>query len=357
MSLYAGIDLHANNHYLAIIDETDALVAARRCRNDLASIRRALEPHREELVGIAIESTFNWYWLVDGLQESDYPVHLVNTLAAQQYQGLKYTDDKTDARWLAQMLRLGILPTGWIYPKKDRAVRDLLRRRSQLVRQRTASRLGLRNVLERTTARRLTTNALKTLTRDDLSGWIEDPNVRLSMTASLAMIEAASEQIEHLERTILQQAKLEERYRILTTIPGVGPVLASTIQYETGDLSRFATVGNYVSYCRLVKAERNSNQRLKGQGLRKNGNPYLSWAFHEAAHFAVRYQPQGRRWYEKKRAKTCALVAIRALAHKLARAAYFMMRDQVPYAPARLFGSDPDPRSPTSKVLCFEPGG
>jgi len=338
MSLYAGIDLHANNHYLAVIDETDRLVASRRCPNELASIGRALEPHREELVGIAVESTFNWYWLVDGLQESDYCVHLVNTLAAQQYRGLKYTDDKTDARWLAQMLRLGILPTGWIYPKKERAVRDLLRRRSQLVRQRTASRLGLRNVLERTTARRLSTNALKRLTRDDLAGWIEDENVRLSMAASLAMIEAASEQIEHLERTILEQAKLKDGYRVLTTIPGVGPVLAATIQYETGDLGRFATVGHYVSYCRLVKAERSSNQRIKGQGLRKNGNPYLSWAFHEAAHFAVRFQPQARRWYEKKRARTCALVAIRALAHKLARAAYFMMRDQVPYAPARLFG-------------------
>jgi transposase len=338
MSLYAGIDLHANNSYLAVIDETDELVAARRYHNDLRLICKGLEPHREELVGIAVESTFNWYWLVDGLQESDYCVHLVNTLAAQQYQGLKYTDDETDARWLAHMLRLGILPTGWIYPKQDRAVRDLLRKRSQLVRQRTANLLGLRNVLERTAARRLSTNALKKLTAADLSAWIEDPNVRLSMVASLAMVEAASEQVEHIERTILEQATLKDSYRILITIPGIGPIIASTIQYETGDLSRFATVGNYVSYCRLVKSERSSNQRIKGHGLRKNGNPYLSWAFHEAAHFAVRFQPKARRWYERKRTKTCALVAIRALAHKLARAAYFMMRDQVAYEPARLFG-------------------
>ena len=152
MSLYAGIDLHANNSYLAILDETDKLVEAKRQPNDLESVRRILEPYRTGLAGIAVESTFNWYWLVDGLEESGYPVHLVNTLAAQQYQGLKYTDDKTDARWLAHMLRLGILPTGWIYPKAKRAVRDLLRRRSQLVRQKTANRLGLRNVLERSGA-------------------------------------------------------------------------------------------------------------------------------------------------------------------------------------------------------------
>ncbi len=338
MRLYAGIDLHANNSYVAVIDETDELVVAKRYRNDLGLICKALEPHRRAIQGIAVESTFNWYWLVDGLEAEGYRVHLVNTLAAQQYKGLKYTDDKTDARWLAHMLRLGVLPTGWIYPKRQRAVRDLLRKRSQLVRQRTASRLGLRNVLERTTARRLTANGLKKLTGDDLLQWIEDPNVQLSMLASLAMIETASEQIDLIERTILEQAKPNDRYRILKTIPGIGPVIASTIQYETGDIDRFATVGNYVSYCRLVRAERNSNQRTKGQGLRKNGNRYLSWAYHEAAHFAVRFQPKARGWYEKKRSRTCPLVAIRALAHKLARAAYFMMRDQVPYEPARLFG-------------------
>ena len=338
MPLYAGIDLHANNNYLAILDEADELVEAKRQGNDLGAVRRSLEPHRRDLRGIAVESTFNWYWLVDGLDAEGYAVHLVNTLAAQQYQGLKYTDDKSDARWLAHMLRLGILPTGWIYPRRQRAVRDLLRKRSQLVRQRTASRLGLRNVLERTTARRLTANALKRVTTDDLSEWIEDPHVRLSMAASLAMIDAASEQIEQIERAILQQATHNDSHRLLTTIPGVGPVIASTIHYETGDIDRFATVGNYVSYCRLVRAERNTNRRTKGQGLRKNGNRYLSWAYHEAAHFAVRFQPKARRWHEKKRSQTCPLVAIRALAHKLARAAYFMMRDQVPYQPARLFG-------------------
>jgi transposase len=338
MSLYAGIDLHANNSFLAVIDETDELVESRRLPNEIESVRRQLARYREELAGVAVESTFNWYWLVDGLEASGHTVHLVNTLAAKQYQGLKSTDDKTDARWLAHMLRLGILPTGWIYPKEKRAIRDLLRRRTQLVRQRTANRLGLRNVLERSLAKRLSGNALKRVSPTDLSEWIDDPAVRLSTQASLAVIDTLSEQIERVEETILTHAVLEEGYRILTTIPGIGPVLASTIQYETGDIARFASVGRYVSYCRLVKAEKRSNQRVKGQGLRKNGNPYLSWAFHEAAHFAVRFQPEAKRWYERKRSKSSPLVAIRAVAHKLARAAFYMMRDQVAYDPKRLFG-------------------
>ena len=338
MSLYCGIDLHANNSYVAVTDREDEVVVGRRLPNELGRVLGALEPYREELRGIAVESTFNWYWLADGLGEAGYCVHLVNPLAAQQYQGLKYTDDRSDARWLAKMLRLGILPTGWICPPVERGVRDLLRKRVQLVRQRVACRLSLRNILERTTARRLSSNALERLSQEDLSSWIEDEHVRLSMTATLAVIEALNEQIACIEGVVFEQARQGPAFSVLQTIPGVGPILASTIQYETGDLGRFAGVGHYASYCRLVRSERLSNQRRKGQGLRKNGNAYLSWAYHEAAHFAVRFQPSARKWHQRKLSKTCALVAIRALAHKLARAAYFMMRDQVAYEPSRLFG-------------------
>ncbi len=338
MSLYCGIDLHANNSYVVVSDLEDHVVLGRRLPNDLERVLRALEPYREALAGVAVESTFNWYWLVDGLRQAGHTVHLVNPLAAQQYQGLKYADDRSDARWLAKMLHLGILPTGWISPPEQRGIRDLLRKRTQLVRQRVACRLSLRNILERTTARRLTGAALERLSPEQLSDWIEDENVCLSMTTTLAVIETLDEQIELIEGVVFEQACQEAAFSVLTTIPGVGPILASTIQYETGDLSRFAGVGQYASYCRLVRSERLSNERRKGQGLRKNGNAYLSWAYHEAAHFAVRYQPGARKWYERKRSKTCALVAIRALAHKLARAAYFMMRDQVAYEPARLFG-------------------
>jgi transposase len=333
MSLYCGIDLHANNSYVVVSGQEDEVVLGQRLPNDLDRIEQVLEPYREALEGIAVESTFNWYWLVDGLRQAGHTVHLVNPLAAQQYQGLKYADDRSDARWLAKMLRLEILPTGWICPATERGVRDLLRKRVQLVRQRVACRLSLRNILERTTARRLTGAALERLSPGQLSDWIADENVRLSMTTTLAVIETLDEQIELLEGVVFEQARMASAFSVLQTIPGVGPILASTIHYETGDLSRFAGVGHYASYCRLVRSQHLSNERRKGQGLRKNGNAYLSWAYHEAAHFAVRYQPKARRWHERKRSKTCALVAIRALAHKLARAAYFMMRDQVAYEP------------------------
>jgi transposase len=145
MKLYGAIDLHSTNSVTVLIDEQDKVVYRKRLPNDLQLIIEQLAPYQSRMEGIVVESTYNWYWLVDGLMEQGYKVHLANTAAIQQYNGLKYTDDDSDARWLAQLFRLGVLPEGYIYPKQERAVRDLLRKRSQLVRQRTANLLSIQN--------------------------------------------------------------------------------------------------------------------------------------------------------------------------------------------------------------------
>ena len=160
MKLYAGIDLHANNHVLVVSDEDDHVLYQKRLRNELSEILRALTPYQEPLQGIVVESTYNWYWLVDGLMASGYRVHLANTTAIEQYKGLKHPDDESDARWLAHLLRLGILPEGYIYPKEERAVRDLLRKRSQLVRQRTSNLLSIQNLVTRNTGSALSGNRI-----------------------------------------------------------------------------------------------------------------------------------------------------------------------------------------------------
>jgi transposase len=216
-------------------------------------------------------------------------------------------------------------------------VRDLLRQRCRLVRQRTANRLVLQNLLVRNTGKLIKGNALKKLTPDKLRETTDDEHLILALDTTYQVIEALEPQIERLEKAVRAQGKLRSEFRILQTIRGVGETLALTIMYETGEIRRFQRVGQYASYCRCVRSERLSNGKRKGEGQRKNGNPYLSWAFHEAAHFAVRFQPAAKRFYERKRARTNAIVAIRALAHKLARATYFMLRDQKAYDPALLF--------------------
>ena len=151
MKLYGAIDLHSNNNVTVLIDEQDQVVYQKRLPNDLPLIIQQLSAYRDRLQGIVVESTYNWYWLVDGLMDQGHRIHLANTAAIQQYEGLKYTDDHSDARWLAHLLRLGVLPEGYIYPKEERPVRDLLRKRGQMVRQRTANLLSIQNLFTRNT--------------------------------------------------------------------------------------------------------------------------------------------------------------------------------------------------------------
>ena len=165
MSLYGGIDLHANNSVVVILNEQDEVLYRKRLPNALSTILGQLAPYQTALQGLVVESTYNWYWLVDGLMEAGYRVHLANPAAMQQYSGLKYTDDHSDARWLAHLLRLGVLPEGYIYPKAERAVRDLLRKRAHLVRQHTANVLSVQNILVRNTGARFSLKRIRALTR------------------------------------------------------------------------------------------------------------------------------------------------------------------------------------------------
>jgi len=160
---------------------------------------------------------------------------------------------------------------------------------------------------------------------------------RLAVKSHLAVMHCLNEQIERLEAEILKKAKLRPDDQGLLTASGVGKVLALTIALETGEVSRFAMVGDFSSYCRCVGSEHRSNGKKKGSGNVKNGNKYLAWAFVEAANFAVRYEPAVKRFYQRKCARTMPVVAIKAVAHKLARACDHVMRDQVPFDVQRAF--------------------
>jgi transposase len=337
MALYCGIDLHSTRSWIAILDQKLNPVRQAKFDNDLATIVGFLEPYRTDLAGIAVESTFNWYWLVDGLMEAGHRVHLTNTWEAKQYDGLKYTDDRHDARWLARLLCLGILPEGYIYPKGERAVRDLLRRRSFLVHKKVSFLLSMRGAFECWTGTRTNANQMKTMTPEEIEALIVDPVAALGITTLVNPLRAINEEIAKLEKKVLKRGRLRDEFKLLQTVWGIGKVLGMTIMYEAGDFSRFPGVGNFASYCRCVKSDRLSNGKKKGSGNTKNGNPYLSWAFSEAAHFAVRHHEPARRYLQRKRSKTKAIVATRALAHKLARASYWVVRRQEPFDPARLF--------------------
>jgi len=338
-TLYCGIDLHSNNAMYVITDEQDKQLLRQRLPNELPVVLKTLAPYRARLKVVAVESTYNWYWLVDGLQEQEYPVVLANPAEMEQYDGIKEADDLSDAAFIARLARLGVLPTGYIYPKADRPVRDLLRRRMLLVQQRTGIILSLQNMAQRQSGHNVGWRALRKLSDEERVELLGDHACLAFVTdEQVDLIELLTEKIKRFEKKVLEHAQLRPAYARLLTLPGVGTILALTIMLETGEIGRFQTVGDYTSYCRCVRARHLSNGKKKAHNNGKNGNPYLAWAFVEAMHHAVRTCPPAQSFYDRKRAKRNGALAPKALAAKWSKAAYYVMTRQEDFDLTRVFG-------------------
>ena len=227
MKVYGGIDLHSNNNVIVLLDEEDRVVYRERLANDLQLVLSGLEPYRDAIEGLVVESTYNWYWLVDGLMDAGYRLHLANTAAIVQYSGLKYADDDSDARWLATLLRLGVLPEGYIYPKAERPIRDLLRKRSQLVHQRTSNLQSVQNLMARNRGHSLSGNRIKRLTFAEVDQLLPDADLALAVKSNLAVMRTLDEAIGQLEKTVKARVKLRSAFKPLLTVVTFSPRLGS----------------------------------------------------------------------------------------------------------------------------------
>jgi transposase len=333
----AGIDLHGNNLVIGVINQDGKRLMHRTLDCDLKQGTEFLQPFKPQLQSMAVESTFNWYWLVDGLRAQDYPIDLANPAKIEQYSGIKHADDKHDAFHLAELQRLKILPKAHIYDAQLRPMRDLLRRRTNLVHQRTALFLSFKSLYARTTGQTMPLKILKSMEPKEAKELYEHPANQLIARVQLEHIEALDRSISRIERAVLDCARELPLYDKLLTLPGIGKILGMTITMEVGEIARFKTDGDFASYCRTVDSRRLSNGKQKGENNPKCGNKYLSWAFVEAASFAKRSDENCRRWYDRKKAKTSTVLATKALACKLAKAAWHVMARQTDYDPHRMF--------------------
>jgi transposase len=333
----AGIDLHSNNLVIGIVDSAGKRLGHRKLECELKGVLEFLAPYRERLEKVAVESTYNWYWLVDGLRAANYVVALANPAKIEQYSGIKHSDDTSDAYFLAELLRLGILPTGYIYDAELRPVRDLLRRRMSLVHQRTALMLSFKSLFTRTTGQEMSLSRLKGLSAEEVKKLYEHPANELIAQLQHQHIEGLTQSIERIEKVVLKVARQLPNYGRLTTLPGVGVILGLTIAMETGPIERFGRPGEYASYCRTVDARRLSNEKKKGDNNQKCGNKYLGWAWVEAANFAKRYDEACRKWFDRKARRKGTIIATKALACKLAKAGWYVMAQDRAYEAARMF--------------------
>jgi len=335
--LFAGFDLHSNNVVIGLVNQDGKRVGHRKLDCNLDQIVEFLAPVKSQIQSMAVESTFNWYWLVDGLRAKGYGIDLANPAKIEQYNGLKHVDDRDDAYYLADLQRLNILPKGHVYDAELRPVRDLLRRRMGLVRQRTALVLSFKSLYARTTGQKMDLARAKKMNPQEAVKLYEHPANQLISQIQMQQIDSLNTSIQRLETAVLACAKEIPLYKSLLSIPGIGRILGMTITMEVGEIKRFPTDGDFASYCRTVDAKRLSNNKRKADNNQKCGNKYLGWAFIEAANYARRHNEQCRRWHDRKAAKTNPILATKALACKLAKAAWFVMNDQCQYDEKRMF--------------------
>ena len=325
---YCGIDLHARTMYLCILDhETGETVLHRNLRCEPERFLRAIEPYRSDLV-VGVECIFCWYWLADLCTEEDIPFVLGHALYMKAIHGGKAKNDKIDAHKIAVLLRGGAFPTAYVYPRGMRATRDLLRRRLLFVRRRSELLTHIRIVFHQLDLPAPAGRLREPRSRVGLVDAIPDPVVRANIEADLALAERLDEIIRSLELTIRRQAKIDdpETLQILKTIPGVGRVLALTLLYEIHNIARFARVGDFLSYARLVKSQKTSAGRVTGTSGAKIGNAHLKWAYSEAAVLFLQKNPRGQRLISRLRSKHGKGKALSILAARLGRASYFMLR-------------------------------
>ena len=325
--LYGGIDLHSSNCYCGIIDEQDRWVKQKRLKNRIEEVREFFEDHKGELKGIVMESTYNGYWLMDGLSEAGYNVRLANPSKMGDYDGIKNSNDETDTRWLAKMLRLGILPEGYIYPKKDRPMRDLLRRRTLFVNTRTRILNSMEHQFQTWLCAKIGKRHLVELTTEELCRLFDEKNLCLAIQSGVEIIKTINLQVTTIEKELFAQLKETDAVTKLRALPGIDKIIGMTIMLELGDVNRFKSVKNYLSYCRLVEAKKTSNNKIKGSGNRKCGNAILRWAYAEAAVHALRYD-RIRDYYQRMKRRKGSSRALAIIASKIARISFKAITDE-----------------------------
>ncbi len=324
-----GIDLHARWMYVCILDSAGEVLVHRNLRATPENLLGVLRPYREDVV-VGVECIFTWYWVADLCGGEGIPFVLGHALYMKAIHGGKAKNDRIDSRKIAVLLRGGMMPQAYVYPPAMRATRDLLRRRTRLVRKRGELLAHIQNTTSQYNLPELGNKIAYKKNRAEVPERFEatDPSVQKSIEVDLALIDHYEPLIRGLELHILRHAKahdLQAYYR-LRSVPGIGEILALVVLYEVHDIGRFPTVGDFVSYCRLVKCAKESAGKRLGTSGKKIGNAHLKWAFSEAAVLFLRKNPRGQKYHARLERKHGKGKALTILAHKIARAVYYMLR-------------------------------
>lgn len=342
MGVYCGVDLHSRSSQVCVIDAEGKGLVNRKVPNRIEDIQRVLEPFGSG-IPVAVESTFNWYWLVDGLQDAGHEVHLGHPLKLAMITKAKVKTDRRDASTLARLLRSGDFPEAFIYPRETRPIRDLIRQRGKLVTWRAREYSALRLRLYRHGFLDHDRNSAKAMSDEEAESYFSDPRTRHLLQLERARIRLLSSQIAGLDAAIVEATIGEAGLERLRRVPGMGLALAPVVFYESGDISRFASPRHYSSYARVVAGCAESDGSSKAPRGRKQGNAHLKSAFSQAAVHAARCDERVRQFRDRhllhRRGKGAKPIANAIVAHKLAVAVYHVLRYGKEFKHELIFGN------------------
>ncbi len=324
---YCGIDLHARSLYVCIQDSTGAILVHKECAAKPDRLLAIIAPFLDDLV-IGVECMHCWYWVADFCEQQGIAFILGHALYMRAIHGGKAKNDRIDSMKITQLMRGGNFPLAYVYPKEMRATRDLLRRRTNLVRHGANLKAHVSNTTSQYNLPPHQVNLKNVSARNQLRQAFPDPEVQQMINLDMAVLECYHRELSKTEWHLEQQAKKHQpiSFNLLRTIPGIGRVLALTILYEIGDIKRFDTVQQFASYSRLVKCKAESAGKSFGTQGNKIGNGHLKWAFSEAAVLYLRGNPKAQRYLQRLQKRMSKAKALSALAHKLGRATFFMLK-------------------------------
>jgi transposase len=329
---YCGIDLHARTMYVCILNRDGEILLHRKMPTTPEIFLKAIAPYRQDLV-VAVECMFTWYWLADLCVQEGLTFVLGHAQYMKAIHGGKAKNDRLDAQKIAVLLRGGMLPQAHAYPATMRATRDLLRRRLHLVRQRAERLTHIRQTNSQYNLPALGKSLKSKAHRAGIAERFGDPAVQKNIDVDMALIDSYDELIQDLERHIMTAARQHdpETLKRLRSVPGIGPILSLVLLYEIHDIHRFPRVQDFASYCRVVKCAHESGGKRYGTSGHNIGNGHLKWAFSEAAVLFLVDNPPGQKYYGRLEKKYGPGKALTVLAHKLARAVYYLLKRQTTF--------------------------
>ncbi len=337
---YCGIDLHARCLYVCILDQEGNPLMHKNIKATPAALLKIIAPYRDDLV-IGVECMFSWYWVADLCREQQITFILGHALYMRAIHGGKAKNDKIDSHKIAILMRGGMFPEAYVYPREMRGTRDLMRRRIHLMRKRSELLAHVQNTNSQYNLPEIGKDLRQAANRVGVAERFHDPSVQKSIELDLNLIGFYDQQLKKVEWHILKHARAcdQRSLLLLRSVPGIGRILSLAMLYEIHTIERFATVQDFASYCRLVKCRKESAGKIYGTSGRKIGNAFLKWAFSEAAVLFLRQNPEAQAWLKNLSNKHNKARALTILAHKLGRAVYFMLKRKTLFDQQRFLNS------------------